>query len=75
MKNTTDLYYAIWKDFTKYDKKAIICLENMNNKKFSEFDDKQFAAMYGVQEFLLLQALSKVRQRHEYYKSKVEESK
>lgn len=75
MKNTTELYYAIWKTFGKHDKNAIICLENMNNKKFSEFDDKQFAAMYGVQEYILLEALMKVRQRREYYKSKVEESK
>lgn len=75
MKNTTDLYYAIWEAFRKHDKKAILCLENMNDKKFSEFNNKQISAMYAVQEHILLEALEQVRQRREYYKSKVEESK
>ena len=74
MKNTTDLYYAIWKTLRKHDKSAVICLENMNCKKFSDFDDKQISAMYGVQEYILLEALEQVRQKRECYKSKVEES-
>lgn len=74
MKNTTELYYAIWKAFRKHDKNAIICLENMNNKKFSEFNDKEISAMYAVQELILLEALEQVRQKRECYKSKMEGS-
>lgn len=74
MKNTTELYYAIWKAFRKHDKNAIICLKNMNNKNFSEFNDKEISAMYAVQELILLEALEQVRQKRECYKSKMEES-
>jgi hypothetical protein len=71
MKNTTDLYYAIWKALRKHDKNAVICLEKMNGKKISEFDATQINAMYDVQEYILLEALEQVRQKRECCKSKM----